>query len=69
MSPAMYSVKLNASQKHKRVRRDPFSLVEWVVQSFVMEHVIDVGVEHPPIPVVSHMTTVVHTSNLWEKEG
>jgi len=29
-----------------------------------MEHVPNVRVQHPPVPVIGHMTTILYTSNL-----
>ena len=34
------------------------------IQSLVSEAVTDVRIEHPSVPIVSHMTTVVDASNL-----
>ena len=39
-------------------------LVVGDVQSFISKAVTDVCVEHSSVPVISHMTTIVHASNL-----
>lgn len=40
------------------------SLEERSGKSFNFEHVVDVGIQHFAVPVISHMATIVHASNL-----